>query len=69
MAQFRNRRSLIIQIGILRLNLHNMNHSKGMDLEDARKEGKRLYRAPESKVKALFADLKHELERPREDLE
>jgi hypothetical protein len=69
MAQFRNRRSLITQIGILRLQLHGMNNSKGMCLEDARKEGKKLYRAPESEVKQVFADLKHEWERPRKELE
>ena len=69
MARFSNRQSLLTQIGILRLNLHNMSHSKGLCLDDARKEMSRLRRAPEAQVKELFADLKREWTRPRPELE
>lgn len=66
---FRNRQSVITQIGLLRLNLHQLNNRLGLDTEDARKEAKRLKRAPEAEVKELFRDLHHEWNRPQTELE
>jgi len=57
---FRNRRSVVTQIGLLRLNLKSMNHHMGLDFEGAQKEAKRLMRMPEADVKEIFRDLNFE---------